>query len=62
MKKVYFNLFNNKAIIINETSKTFSLVKATDMKASGCFTYHVSLRRMIEIKNGLLQRSFTRIC
>lgn len=60
MSKIYFNFFNNKGILINEKDKTFRLIKATDIKSEGCFFYKASLRRIIEIKNELLQRSFSR--
>lgn len=60
MKKIYFNLFNNKGIVVDETNKTYSLIKATEIKSKGCFFYPVSLRRILEIKNDLAKRSFTR--
>lgn len=60
MAKIYVNLFHNKAIIINESAKTFKLLKATDVKESG-FSYTAKMQRLIEIKNGLLQRGFARV-
>ena len=61
MSKTYFNLFHNRAIIINEKDKTFKLIKATDMtKSEGGFFYQSKMARLIEIKNGLLERGFQR--
>ena len=60
MSKTYFNLFHNKAIVINEKDKTYRLIKATDMKNEGGFFYQSKLERLIEIRNGLLERGFQR--
>ena len=61
MIKVYFNMLNNKAIVINETTHTYTLIRATEMKQKdGDFFYQSKMRRLIEIKNGLLERGFQR--
>ena len=60
MSKTYFNLFHNKAIIINESDKTYKLLRATEIKNQSGFSYLVKMARLFEIKNGLLQRGFTR--
>ena len=60
MSKIYVNYLNNKGILINEKDKTFKVSKATDLKQKGCLFYPVSLRRIIEIRNGLLERGFVR--
>ena len=60
MSKIYVNYLNNKGILINEKDKTYKVRKATDLKKESCLFYSVSLRRLIEIRNGLLERSFSR--
>lgn len=60
MAKIYVNYLNNKGILINEKDKTYKIRKATDLKEKGCLFYSVSLRRIIEIRNGLLERGFVR--
>ena len=61
MIKVYFNIFHNKAIVIDEHTHTYRLIKATEMKQKdGGFFYQSKMRRLLEIKNGLLERGFQR--
>jgi len=61
MNKVYFNLFHNKAIVINEQSKTYSLIKASEVKNQTGFSYIASMARLFEIKNSLFKRGFQRV-
>ena len=60
MAKIYINLFHNKAIIINEKDKTFKLLRATEIKNQSGFSYMAKMQRLIEIRNGLLERGFVR--
>ena len=62
MIKVYFNILHNRAIVINETTHTYTLVKATEMKQKdGGFFYQSKMTRLLEVKNGLLERGFQRV-
>ena len=60
MNKIYFNAFHNKAIIINEKTKTYSLIRATEIKSQSGFSYLVSMARLFELKNSLFKRGYSR--
>lgn len=50
MKKVYFNTFNNIALIINDKAKTITTSKLSNIGAlKDCFAYHVSMTRIKEV-------------
>lgn len=50
MKKVYFNTFNNIALIINDKAKTITTSKVNKLgDLKDCFTYHVSMTRIKEV-------------
>jgi len=60
MKKIYFNLFHNNAIVVDETTKTYSLIKATEIKNQSGFSYLSKMTRLLEIKKSLFKRGFQR--
>ena len=50
MKKVYYNTFNNIALIINDKARTITTKKLNSIGSlKDCFTYHVSMTRIKEV-------------
>ena len=50
MKKVYYNTFNNVALIINDKARTITTTKVNKLgDLKDCFTYHVSMTRIKEV-------------
>ena len=61
MSKIYFNNYHNRAIVINEQERTYTIKRATDVKMSGGFSYLVKMVRLFEIKKSLYERGFARV-
>ena len=61
MKKVYFNKFYNKAVVIDEDARTYTLTSATtaqSMHHAGMGLYRVKMERIIEVFKQLKERGF----
>lgn len=49
MKKVYYNVFHNLVVIIDEKNKTITTGKYTEANLKGCFIYPAKTTRLKEV-------------
>jgi len=58
MKKIYLNNFNNKALIIDEGAKTYTLTSVKTAQAIKGAYYRVKMARLCEVLKQLKTRDF----
>lgn len=58
MKKIYLNNFNNKGVVIDEATRTYTLIKASDAEHIRGYKYSVHFRRLIEVFKSVKDRGF----
>ena len=60
-KKIYFNHYHDKALIVNDSDKTFRVLKASDLNNKQvAFYYNVTLARMREVAKIVTAQGYTR--
>ena len=49
MVKIYFNQYHNTAILINDSDKTYKLLKTSDLIKQDAFYYKTNIYRIREV-------------